>query len=124
MGLFRQSGGEPGDLGSQISLTTGSGSYSGPLFLHLENESLTGMMATGISGLGPRQGMTQLASRWASVSWPGQSGTLTVGAGEGEDIGFEPRSFSRGGSLHPRSNKHRKGNESLELGGSPQIKVV
>ena len=95
MGLFRQSGGEPGDLGSQISLMTGSGCYSGPLFLHLENESLIGMMATGISGLGPRQGMTQLASRWASVSWPGQSGTLTVGAGEGGDIGFEPRSFSR-----------------------------
>ena len=74
MGLFRQSGGEPGDLGSQISLMTGSGCYSGPLFLHLENESLIGMMATGISGLGPRQGMTQLASRWTSVSWPGQSG--------------------------------------------------
>lgn len=95
MGLLRQPGGEPGDLGSQISLLTGRGYYSGPLFLHLENESLTGMMATYISGLGPRQGMTQLASPRASISRPGQSGTLTVGNGDGGDIGFEPRSFSR-----------------------------
>lgn len=95
MGLLRQSGREPGDLASQISLLTGSGCYFGPLFLHLENESQTGVMARGISGLGSRQGKTQLASPRASISWPGQSGTLTVGTGEGGDIGFEPRSFSK-----------------------------
>ena len=66
---------------SLVSLLTGSGCYSGPLFLLLENESLTGVMARGISGLGSREGMTQLASPRASISWPGQSGTLTVGTG-------------------------------------------
>ena len=76
-------------------MSTGSTCCSGSQFLYLENESLIGMRAMGISGPGLRQGMTQLVSPWASVPWPDQHGALTVGAEEGGDIGFEPRSFSR-----------------------------
>lgn len=66
--------------------------------------------------------MTQLASRWASVSWPGQKWHIDCGELEKKekDIGFEPRSFSRGIVFIPEAtNTESKG---LELGGSPQIK--